>query len=40
MTSTADKNCTFLISTEKSASVLQEDICKDIESTEIPIKVK
>jgi len=40
MTSSADRNCTYLISTEKSSSVLQEDICKDLESQDIQIKIK
>ena len=40
MSSTADKNCTFLISTERSTSIQQEDICKDLENAEIPIKVR
>ena len=33
--SSIDKNCTYLISTEKSTSIQQEDICKDLESNEI-----
>lgn len=40
MTSAIDKNCTFLISNEKSGSVLQEDICKDLESTDVTLKIK
>ena len=40
MASAADKNCTFLISTERSGSVQQEDICKDLESIEIPNKIR
>jgi coatomer subunit beta len=40
MTSTVDKHCTFLISTEKSSSLQQEDICKDIENSDIPAKVR
>ena len=40
MSSTADKNCTFLISTERSTSIQQEDICKDLENADIPIKVR
>lgn len=40
MASVVEKNCTFLISTEKSTSVQQEDICKDLESTDINVKVK
>ena len=37
---TIDKNCTYLISTEKSTTVQQEDICKDLESNEAPNKIK
>lgn len=40
MSSNIDKNCTFLISTEKSSSVLQEDICKDLESSEVENKIR
>lgn len=40
MSSAADRNCTFLISTEKSSSVQQEEICKDLESPDIALKVK
>lgn len=40
MTSSVDKHCTFLISTEKSSSLQQEDICKDIESPEVAHKVR
>ena len=40
MTSQSDKNCTFLISTEKSARIQQEDICKDLESVDIAVKIK
>ena len=40
MSSANDKNCTFLISTEKSSSVQQEDICKDLESPEVATKVR
>ena len=40
MTSSADRNCTYLINTEKSSSVQQEDICKDLESPELPVKIK
>lgn len=38
--STADRNCTYLISTEKASSVHQDDICRDLESTDIAVKVK
>ena len=40
MSSVIDKNCTFLISTEKSGSVPQEDVCKDIESSDVPTKIR
>lgn len=40
MTSTADKNCTFLISTEKVGSIQQEEICKDLETTEVASKIR
>lgn len=40
MSSSADRNCTFLISTEKSSSVQQEEICKELESTDIAMKIK
>ena len=40
MTSQSEKNCTFLITTEKSSSIQQDDICKDLENSEIPIKVR
>lgn len=40
MSSTIDKNCTYLISTEKSGSTQQEEICKDLESSEMPSKIK
>jgi len=40
MASAADKYCTFLISTEKSSSFQQEEICKDLESTDVALKVK
>lgn len=36
--SSSDKNCTFLISTEKSTGVQQDEICKDLESNDIHIK--
>jgi hypothetical protein len=38
--STIDKNCSYLISTEKSTTVQQEDICKDLESSEMSNKIK
>jgi len=38
--SSADKNCTFLISTEKSTQATQDDIVKLLESPEIPNKVE
>jgi coatomer subunit beta len=40
MASQSDKNCTFLISTEKSASIQQDDICKDLENADVAIKIK
>jgi hypothetical protein len=40
MTSAIDKNCTFLISSEKSTGLQQEDICKDLESSDINIKTR
>ena len=38
--SAIDKNCTFLISTDKSSGVQQDDICKMLESTEVPHKIE
>ena len=40
MSSSSDKYCTFLISTEKSTSILQEDICKDLENPEVASKIR
>ena len=40
ITSAIDKNCTFLISNEKSTSVQQEEICKDLESTDVNNKIR
>lgn len=40
MSSTIDRNCTFLINTEKSSTIQQEDICKDLEQTDITIKIR
>jgi hypothetical protein len=40
MSSVIDKNCTFLISTEKSGTVPQEEICKDLESSDVPAKIR
>jgi hypothetical protein len=40
MTSAVDKNCTFLISNEKSSGLQQDDICKDLESNDIAIKTR
>lgn len=37
--SAIDKNCTFLISTEKSTGVSQDDICKLLESPEVHNKI-
>jgi coatomer subunit beta len=36
----SDKNCTFLISTERATGVQQDDICKDLESSDIHVKVE
>lgn len=38
--STVDRNCTFLISSEKSSQLQQEEICKDLESNEIASKIR
>lgn len=38
--SQSDRNCTFLISTEKSATIQQEDICKELENADVQIKIK
>lgn len=38
--SQSEKNCTFLISTEKSASIQQDDICKDLENQDVAVKVR
>ena len=40
MTSSIDKNCTFLISTEKAGSIQQEEICKDLENSDVAMKIK
>ena len=40
MASVIDKNCTFLINTEKSGSISQEEICKDLESAEVQVKIR
>jgi hypothetical protein len=40
MSSSSDKYCTFLISTEKSSSIQQEDICKDLENPEVASKIR
>jgi hypothetical protein len=40
MTSAIDKNCTFLILNERSSSVSQEDICKDLESSDVQNKIR
>jgi len=40
MSSSVDKNCTYLISTEKSSSFQQDDICKDLEHLEVASKIK
>ena len=38
--SAIDKNCTFLIANDKSGSVQQEEICKDLESSDVNSKIK
>lgn len=40
MTSSIDKNCTFLISTEKASGLQQDEICKDLESSDINNKIR
>lgn len=40
MISAIDKNCTFLISNEKSTGASQEDICKDLESSDVNSKIR
>lgn len=40
MASVIEKNCTFLISTEKAGSFSQEDICKDLEDPAVESKVR
>ena len=35
-----DRNCTFLISTERAGSVPQEEILKDLENTDVGCKVR
>ncbi len=40
MTSSVDKNCTFLISNDKFSGVQQEEICKDLESSDITVKTR
>ena len=38
--STNDKNCTFLIATDRSSGINQEDVCKDLEKSEVASKVE
>jgi hypothetical protein len=38
--SAIDKNCTFLISNDKSGSIQQEEICKDLESSDVNSKIR
>ncbi len=38
--STNDKNCTFLIGTEKSSGVNQDDVCKDLEKSDVNCKIE
>lgn len=41
MTSAIDKNCTFLISNDKSGnSVTQEEILKDLETNDVAAKIR
>lgn len=40
MTSAIDKNCTFLIASERTSQIQQEDICKDLESSDVQLKVR
>jgi hypothetical protein len=40
MATALDKNCTFLISTEKASALQQEEILKDLESAEVSSKVR
>jgi len=40
MATANDKNCTFLVCTEKSGVAQQEDICKDLESSDNTIKCR
>lgn len=40
MTSAIDKNCTFLILNDKSGTIQQEEICKDLESADINNKIR
>ena len=38
--STNEKNCTFLIGTEKSTSVSQDDVCRDLEKQDVTSKIE
>lgn len=38
--STNDKNCTFLIATDRSSGINQDDVCKDLEKSEVASKVE
>jgi coatomer subunit beta len=38
--STNEKNCTFLISTEKASAINQDDVCKDLEKSEVSSKIE
>jgi hypothetical protein len=40
MATALDKNCTFLISTEKAGTLQQEDILKDLESSDVNSKIR
>ena len=39
ISSSNDKNCTFLISTEKASSISQDEVCKMIEESNIESKI-
>lgn len=37
--STNERNCTFLISNDRASGVHQDDVCKDLESTDVYVKI-
>jgi vesicle coat complex subunit len=39
LASSNDKNCTFLISTEKASSISQDEVCKMIEDSNVDSKI-